>query len=118
MNETTTFYAAWLVYLFAGTVFYGLYWKLTSSTRHLFFSYNARAVMLALIATPWFAGIEGPALAPALMVIMMDAITVSREAAVRAFIPLFLTILLSLMVATVLAFLRFKSRQATRDTSS
>ncbi|MEX2131967.1 MAG: hypothetical protein WD772_10810 [Pseudohongiellaceae bacterium] len=112
MNETTIFFTAWLVYLAAGTIFYALYWKATGSTKHVFLSYNARAIMLALIATPWFTGIEGRELAPALMVVMMDAITVSGEAAVRAFIPLLLSLLLSLMAGTILAFLRFRSRLA------
>ena len=110
MNDPAAYYIAWLVYLLAGVVFYAVLWKLTASRRPRLPVYCLRAVMLAIMATPWYTGTEGMAMAPALMIVLMDAITVSGEAAVRAFIPLFLATLTALVVAIVSFFLHRRSR--------
>ena len=69
--------------------------------------------MLAVIATPWYVSDTGSIMAPALIIVLMDAITISGEAAVRAFVPLFLSIVLSLVVVLVILLVRRgKARQA------
>jgi len=69
--------------------------------------------MLAIIVTPWYVSDTGSVMAPALIVVMMDAITISGEAAARAFVPLFLSIVLSLaVVLLILLVRRGKARQA------
>ena len=110
MNDPAAYYIAWLVYLLAGVLFYALLWKLTASDKPRLLAYCLRGVMLAIMATPWYTGTEGMAMAPALMIVLMDAITVSGQAAVRAFIPLFLATLLALAAAVVSFFLRRRSR--------
>lgn len=111
MNDPAIYYSAWLIYLLAGALFYWLFWRVTRPSRRRLLSYCARAGMLSIIVTPWYVGAEGSVLAPALMVVMMDAITISGAAAVRAFIPLLLSFLLALAVAVTLALYPGRSRR-------
>ena len=101
MNDPAAYYGAWLVYLLAGAVYYALFWRITRPRRRQLAAYCLRAWMLSVIATPWFTATTGSALAPALMVVLMDTITISGAAAVRAFIPLFLAMLISQVIAMV-----------------
>lgn len=111
MSDASTIFFGWLIYLLAGIVYYLIFWRVTRPVKRILAAYCLRAVMLALIATPWFAGADSHLLAPALMVVMMDAITVSGQAAVRAFIPLFLSTVLALLLAVLFFFLRKKTRR-------
>lgn len=90
----------WLVYLAAAVVFYWLFWRLTDFRRRGF-SYPLRAVMAAIIFTPWYANSQDATLAPALMVVLMDTITIGSDAAVRAFVPLFLAVVLAIVLSLV-----------------
>jgi hypothetical protein len=110
MNDPVVYYLAWLVYMLAGAAFYTIVWKLTQPARHRLLVFCLRGVLLALMATPWFTAIEGRAIAPALMVVMMDAITISGSAAVRAFVPLFLATVIALIASVVLYFVRRKAQ--------
>lgn len=112
MVDTTNFWIAWSVYAFAGTLYYAFFWRITRFRKRRLAAYCLRAIMLALIATPWYVSDTGSVLAPALIIVLMDAITISPEAAVRAFVPLFLATVLALVMALVLMlFRRGRSRQ-------
>ena len=102
MAAETNYWLIWLIYLAAGAVFYGIFWWLTRFERFKWVSYSLRAVMLALILTPWFANDEGRAMAPALMVMTLDAITIGRDAMGRAASPLLLAIVVAELIATLL----------------
>jgi len=106
MEASHNFVLIWAVYLLASAVFYVVYWRLTAFRRRLWLSYSLRAVMAALILTPWYVNTQDSVLAPALMVTTLDAITVGTDAAIRAAVPL----LLALLAAEVLACLAWFAR--------
>ena len=115
MVNPTNFWIAWGVYLFAAVVFCVFFWRITRSTRYRILVNCLRAVMLAIIFTPWYVSETEPVMAPALIIVLMDAITISGTAAVRAFVPLFLTVVLALMLALVFMLIargRRKRREA------
>lgn len=97
MSDLSNALLAWSAYLIAGAVFYALFWRLTQFKQRQLLSYCLRAVILAIIITPWYVSDQGSLLAPALIIVLMDSITIGAEAAVRAFVPLFLSIILSVV---------------------
>ena len=60
------------------------------------------AVIAAIIVTPWYANAYGAALAPAWIVILLDAITIGSDATVRASIPLIFSIIVAELIATTI----------------
>ena len=67
-----------------------------------------RAVIAAIIVTPWYANAYGAALAPAWMVILLDAITIGNDVTVRAGIPLIFSIIVAELIATTIYFVKLK----------
>ena len=61
-----------------------------------------RAVIAAIIVTPWYANAYGTALAPAWMVVLLDAITIGNDVTVRAGIPLIFSIIVAELIATTI----------------
>lgn len=113
MNDMSNYLLAWLVYVLAGVVFYAIFWRITRFKKYKFLSYSLRAITLAIMATPWYVGSEGDLLAPALIVMLMDAITIGRETAVRALVPLFLAIIIAFVI--VIICLLFRRRAIVRN---
>ena len=67
-----------------------------------------RAVIAAIIVTPWYANAYGAALAPAWMVILLDAITIGSDATVRAGIPFIFSIIVAELIATTIYIVKLK----------
>ena len=101
MEATDNYWLIWLVYGLTATLFYWVYWRATRFPKALWISFSARALMLALIITPWYANVEGTTLAPALMIVTLDAITIGLDSAGRALVPLVLALVLAEFVATI-----------------
>ena len=97
MSEVSNFLLAWVIYIFAGCFFYVVFWRLTDFSKRRFLAYCLRAIALAVIATPWYVNDQESLLAPALMVMTMDAITIGGSSAVRAFVPLFMSIIVAVI---------------------
>lgn len=95
MEPVTNYWLLWAVYLSASAVFFGVFWPMTRFRRHQWLSLFLRGTVIAFAFTPWYANPEGTVLAPALMVVMLDAITIGGAAAVRALVPLFLAVILT-----------------------
>lgn len=112
MVDATNFWIAWAAYCAAAVVYYLVFWRITRFQQRRVLKYCLRAVMLAVIATPWYVSDTGSVMAPALIIVLMDAITISGEAAARAFVPLFLSMVLSLVVVLVILLIRRKKRPA------
>jgi hypothetical protein len=100
----------WLVYLLASSLFIAIIWHLIVFRRAVLLTYGIRAIAIAMLATPWPSHVDGPHLAPALMVLALDAITLGSDAALRAFVPLFLSVVLGLVVAAIV-WLRERKRR-------
>lgn len=96
----------WLIYLVASVGFLAVFWRLTRMQSWPWLSWMLRALMLAMVYTPWYANTSGNVLAPALMVAVLDAITIAPGAAWRALVPLLLSVVATLIVANVLYFRR------------
>ena len=103
-SSLPNYWIVWLAYLLAAVVFYGIFWKITGFLKSGWFPYVLRGVTAAVILTPWYTNSQDNLLAPALMVVMLDGITIGVEAAIPAAVPLILAILLALVIAGILLF--------------
>ena len=101
MSDISNVLLAWTAYLIAGAIFFAVFWRVTRFKKRHLLSYCLRAVLLAIMLTPWYVSDQGSLLAPALIIVLMDSITIGPEAAVRAFVPLFLSISISLVMVVV-----------------
>lgn len=110
MESTGNFWLIWLIYLIAGGVFYRIFWRITDFGRPLWLAYVARALAAAVILTPWYANSQEGFFAPALIVILLDAITIGSDSAVRAMVPLALACFCSVVFALVMAFINRNKR--------
>ncbi len=106
MVDETNYWIAWAVYLGAACLFLLAFWRITRFRQRRALAACLRAFILAIVLTPWYVSDTGSAIAPALIIVLMDAITISGEAAVRAFVPLFLSVILALVVAGVWLLIR------------
>ena len=100
--EAADYRLAWIVYVVAGTVFSFLCWRVLQRYVLREIAYILECLLLALLFTPAFVVEDQRIMAPALIVFLMDAITISPEASIRALIPLVLALMASLLVAGVL----------------
>jgi len=101
MSDISNVLLAWAACLIAGAIFFAVFWRVTRFKKRHLLSYCLRVVVLALMLTPWYVSDQGSLLAPALIIVLMDSITIGPEAAVRAFVPLFLSISTSLVMVIV-----------------
>jgi hypothetical protein len=101
--EARDYTTAWVVYLLAGVVLALLSWRLLHRLRPRELGWLLQSWFMALMFTPWYVDEGGTVRAPALIIFVMDAITVSRDSAIRALIPLVLSLLLGLVVTVVLS---------------
>lgn len=91
---------SWAIYLAAGTLCFVLFYRATRSLRPNVLANVLRAIFAALIYTPWYVASDQDLMAPALMVVALDVITLQEEAAfVRALVPLTLAIIVAVLVA-------------------
>ena len=118
MMETSNYWLVWLIYLLAAAVFFVVFWRFTRFQRAIWLSYSLRAVAVALVLTPWYANTQGDVLAPALIVALLDAITIGGSAAARAMVPLALAIVLALMVAALIRVINKKRSKKSLNTNS
>ena len=100
----------WLLYLLVSLLFIAIIWHLIVFSRAVLLTYGIRARTIAMVDKPWARHVDGPHLAPALMVLALDAITLGSDAALRAFVPLFLSVVLGLVVAAIV-WLRERKRR-------
>ncbi len=100
MEAETNYWVIWVIYLTVSSLLFALFWWLTQFKKMLWAAYCFRAVIAAIILTPWYATGFGTALAPAWIIILLDVITIGSDAAVRATIPLILAIISSVILAT------------------
>lgn len=108
MESAPNYWLIWSAYLLAAAVFYGIFWQLTRFRTARWAAYVMRALLAAIILTPWYANPQETVLAPALMVVLMDAITLDGSEAMRALVPLSLAIIISLSLAFAILFITTK----------
>lgn len=103
--ETQDYITAWLVYLLAGIAFSFMSWKVMKKFLWRELAYLLQSMLLAIIFTPWYVLPEDEILAPALIVFMLDLITVDVSTGIRALIPLVMAILFGIIVTIILSVL-------------
>ena len=106
MEVEANYLLIWIVYLIAGAIFYGVFWLVTKFNKAKWTSYSLRAAAAAIILTPWYANIQGETMAPALMVMTLDLITIGGEAVPRSAIPLVLAIIATQIVVAIVYFIQ------------
>lgn len=111
MVDIYGYLTSWAVYLTAGTICYVLFYKATGIIGFKPLANSLRAIMIALIYTPWYVAPEQDLMAPAVIVILLDMITVGGDAFVRALVPLILAIIASILIALVWGLLRLLLRR-------
>ena len=99
-----------LIYVTSGVVFFLLLWRLISVLKFELLVYMLRGLLASLIFTPWFINLQETTLAPALMVAVLDMITLGLAEVFRAGVPLFLSIFTSQAIA--LGFYIFNKKPA------
>ena len=98
MGIDSNYFLLWCLYIVAGLSFYSFLWWLTRSSSIKLLNYSVRGIMAAAIFTPWPANIYGDTLAPALMVIVLDLITIGEKSATRAAVPLLLAVIIAELI--------------------
>ncbi len=100
--EQSDYIAAWVAYLIAAAVFSVLAWRVLRRLPWRELAYLLQCWLLALLLTPWYVLTDQDILAPALIVFVLDAVTIEPAAGIRALIPLVLTLFMMLVVAALL----------------
>ncbi len=101
--EQGDYVAAWTAYLIAAVVFSALAWRVLRRLRWREAAYVLECCLLALLFTPCYVIDGEKILAPALMVLALDVVTVEPAAGVRALVPLVLALFLALILAGLLS---------------
>lgn len=117
MVDIYGYLTSWAIYLTFGTICYILFYKATGVIGFKPLANTLRAIMIALIYTPWYVAPEQDLMAPAVMVIMLDMITVGDNAFVRALVPLVLAIGGAILIALIWGLARLllrRGKSATR----
>ncbi|MDO8908872.1 MAG: hypothetical protein Q7W55_10310 [Pseudohongiella sp.] len=94
---------SWAVYLTAGTICYVLFYKATGVIRIKVIANILRGIMIALIYTPWYVAADKDLMAPAVIVILLDLITVGGNAFVRALVPLTLALVAAVSIPILIS---------------
>jgi hypothetical protein len=102
--DAADYQMAWVIYTIAGVVLAFLSWSFLRRYVYRELAYLLQCILLTGMFTPWYV-MDDPAqrvMAPALIVFLMDSITIEPKAGIRALIPLVLALLGALVVATAL----------------
>ena len=108
MDAETNFWLIWFFYLVAASLFYSIFWIYIKLIPQKLLVLVLRGIMSALIFTPWFVNIQGSVLAPALMIVALDLITIGPDESARAGVPLLLSVFVTGVVSLGLYFSKRK----------
>lgn len=103
--ESGEYLTAWAVYLVAGIVFSFISWKFMKRVLWRELAYLFQSLLLAIIFTPWYVMPEQEFLAPAIIIFMLDFITIDTTTSIRALIPLIMAMMLGLLMTIILSVL-------------
>jgi len=97
---------SWAIYLVAGTLCYVLFYRATGIIRTKPLANALRGIMIALIYTPWYVSPDQNLMAPAVIVIPLDMITVGGDAFIRALVPLLLAVIAATLAGLMWSLIR------------
>lgn len=99
MLDIYDYILGWTIYIAAGTLCYVIFYRATGAIGFKPIANVLRGILLALMFTPWYVSAEGDLLAPAIIVMMLDMVTIGGTSFVRAMVPLVLSIFSAIVIA-------------------
>ena len=108
MLDIYDYLIGWAVYITGGTLCYVIFYKFTGVLRFKPLANSLRAILIAVMFTPWYVAPEENLLAPAVIVMLLDMVTIGGTAFVRAMVPLVLAVIFVLFVALAGRFFKLK----------
>lgn len=111
--ETVDYILAWLVYLIASVAMSFLFWKIIRQILWTDLAYVMQVTFMAIIFTPWYVEADGNVLAPAIIIFVMDIVTIEAVAGIRSLVPIAMAILLSTII-TMVAIATYRVRKVRR----
>lgn len=118
MLDLFDYIVGWAVYITAGTLCYMIFYRFTGVIKTKAIANSLRGILIALMFTPWYVSPEADLLAPALMVILLDMVTVGGTTFVRALVPLTLAIVFAIAVALSVPLIMRLFRRANKEPAS
>ena len=101
--DSMEYMGTWAVYLVTGIIFSVISWKFLKKILWRELAYLLQSLLLAIIFTPWYVLPEEEILAPAIIIFMLDLVTIDVTTSIRALIPLVMAMLLGIIVTIVLS---------------
>lgn len=118
MLDIYDYVAGWAVYIAAGALCYMIFYRFTGAIKFKPLANSLRAILIAVMFTPWYISPEADLLAPALMVMMLDMVTVGGTAFVRALVPLTIAVIFGVLVALSGALIKRLLRRSEKGSAS
>jgi hypothetical protein len=110
--EAADYRLAWVIYVCAGVVLALLCWRVLQRYLLRELAYVIECCLLALMFTPAYVLPDQNIMAPAVIIVAMDVLTVDTQAAIRPLVPLVLALMVALLVALALSvFHRWRLRR-------
>jgi len=107
--ETLDYILAWFVYLIAGLALSWLFWKFARQIFWLDLAYVMQGTVMALIFTPWYVMPDQSILAPAIIIFVLDVVTIETMACIRSLVPMAMSVIfVNLFIVFGVAIYRFR----------
>lgn len=106
MLDIYDYILGWGIYIAAGALCFVIFYRTTGAIRFKPIANSLRGMMLALMFTPWYVTADGDLLAPAIIVMMLDMVTIGGTSFVRAMVPLALSVFAAFVIALTLPLIR------------
>ncbi len=101
MLDIYDYLIGWAVYIAAGTLCFVIFYRFTGVLRFKPLANTLRAILISVMFTPWYISPEEDLLAPAIVVMALDLVTIGGTSFVRAMVPLTLSILFAVVIALI-----------------
>ena len=111
--ETFDYIIAWLVYLIASVSMSFLFWRIVKKIFWIDLAYVLQITFMAIVFTPWYVEADGNVLAPAIIIFVMDIVTIEMVAGIRSLVPIAMAILLSTII-TMIGIATYRVRKVRR----
>ncbi len=111
--ETSDYIIAWLLYIVVAFAMSWMLWKFLKKTLWLDLAYILQAVFMAIVFTPWYVLDDQNVLAPAIIIFVMDVITIGTVAGIRSLVPMAMAILL-VSISTMIVVASYRIRRVRR----
>ena len=116
MLDIYDYLMGWTVYITGGALCFIIFYRFTGVLRFKPLANTLRAILIAVMFTPWYISPEENLLAPAIIVMALDLVTIGGTSFVRSMVPLTLAVLFTVVVAIVGRVALMKFRESRRHT--